>query len=130
MLGRFFQMLLEGGRAKGQVVVDAELVRQFTSRQRAGMFDETFEQPLDWGLGFMVDSKRNFSPPQAPAYGMGPLASDQSYGHGGRESTNAFADPAHKLVVAWVCNQMPGEVAHQQRNNAINRAIYEDLGLG
>jgi CubicO group peptidase (beta-lactamase class C family) len=130
MLGQFFQMLLAGGHVRDEVVVDAELVRQFTSRQRIRMFDETFEQPLDWGLGFMVDSKRNFSPPQAPAYGMGALASDQAYGHGGKESTNAFADPAHKLVVAWVCNGMPGEAAHQQRNNAINRAIYEDLGLG
>jgi CubicO group peptidase (beta-lactamase class C family) len=127
MLGRFFQMLLDGGTVNGRKVVDADLVRQFTSRQRVGMFDETFEQPLDWGLGFMVDSKRNFSPPAVPAYGMGPHASEEAFGHGGRESSNAFADPRHNLVVCWVCNGSPGDVAHQKRNNDINRAIYEEI---
>ena len=41
----------------------------------------------------------------------------------------AFADPANDLVVAWVVNGMPGEPKHQQRQNAINAAIYEDLKL-
>jgi CubicO group peptidase (beta-lactamase class C family) len=129
MLGRFFQMLLNGGIANGKRLIDAGLLQQFTSRQRVGMFDETFEQPLDWALGFMIDSKRYFSPPQVPPYGMGPHASEETFGHGGRESSNAFADPKHNLVVAWVCNGSPGESVHQQRNNAINQAIYEDLGL-
>ncbi len=104
----------------------ADTLQSMITRQRVGMFDETFKQTLDWGLGFKLDSKRYGQP---ESYGYGPHASDATFGHSGNQCACAFADPAHKLVVAWCVNGMPGEIAHQQRQNAINAAVYEDLGL-
>jgi CubicO group peptidase (beta-lactamase class C family) len=91
------------------------------------MFDETFRHIMDWGLGFMVNSNR-YGANTVP-YGFGKHASDETFGHSGSQSSVAFADPTHRLVVAWVCNGMPGERKHQARAREINSAIYEDLNL-
>ncbi len=101
------------------------------SRERTGMLDLTFKQILDWGLGVMIDSKQysGGGSSREHVYGFGPYASPDTYGHSGNQSSCAYCDPRHKLVVAWTCNGMPGEAKHQARASAINRAIYEDLGL-
>lgn len=122
-LARFYEALLNGG----ENILQPDTVRTMTSRQRAGMFDETFQFKMDWGLGFILNSNRDgFQMP----YSYGRRASHETFGHSGNQSSCAFADPHHKLVVAWVCNGLPGERKHQQRQRAINNAIYEDLGVG
>lgn len=103
-----------------------ETSRLMIARQREGLFDETFKQTIDWGLGFKLDSKRYGVTEQ---YGYGAHASDATFGHSGNQCSCAFADPEHDLVVAWCTNGMPGEAKHQHRQHAINTAIYEDLGL-
>jgi len=108
--------------------------RAMIARQRVEMFDETFKQITDWGLGVKLDSKRyarpsSHAPSHPEQYGYGPHASDDTFGHSGSQCSCAFADPKHDLVVAWCFNHMPGEPAHQARQNAVNAAIYEDLGL-
>ncbi len=121
-LARFYEAL----RCGGEVVLRAETVALVTSRQRAGMFDETFQYKTDAGLGFILNSNRDgFQMP----YGYGRHASCDTFGHSGNQSSCAFADPEHELVVSWVCNGLPGERKHQQRQRSINNAIYEDLGL-
>lgn len=121
-LTRFYDALLHGG----ENILQPDIVRTMTSRQRTEMFDETFQFKMDWGLGFILNSNRDgFQMP----YGYGRHASRETFGHSGNQSSCAFADPHHKLVVAWVCNGLPGERKHQQRQRAINNAIYEDLGL-
>src|SRR6185436_15629576 len=50
-LGRFYEMLMNGGELNGARIVTPETVRTFTSRQRIGMFDHTFKHILDFGLG-------------------------------------------------------------------------------
>jgi CubicO group peptidase (beta-lactamase class C family) len=95
-------------------------------RHREGMFDETFKQKVDWGLGFKLDSKRYGVPEQ---YGYGPHALDSTFGHSGNQCSCAFADPEHDVVVAWCTNGMPGEAKHQERQHTVNAAIYEDLRL-
>jgi CubicO group peptidase (beta-lactamase class C family) len=126
-LGKFYEMLLakrvNGDDALPTDIVSAEQVRLITSRQRVGMFDETFKQTIDWGLGFLINSKQYGPVP----YSYGDHASPDTFGHSGSQSSCAFADPDNKLVVAWVCNGMPGEARHQERQTAINNAIYEDL---
>jgi CubicO group peptidase (beta-lactamase class C family) len=123
-------------RELGQVYVslirhDGRLVKPETSRRmiqrhREGMFDETFKQKVDWGLGFKLDSKRYGVPEQ---YGYGPHALDSTFGHSGNQCSCAFADPEHDVVVAWCTNGMPGEAKHQERQHTVNAAIYEDLRL-
>ncbi len=122
-LGRFYEMLL----ADGDEFLRSETVALFTGLQREGMFDDTFAHTMDWGLGFMRNSGK-YGLHTVP-YGFGDYASGDAFGHGGMQSTMAFCDPKHDLVVAWACTGMPGEPIHQERNRAINNAIYKDLGL-
>lgn len=121
-LARFYEALLRGG----ENILQPDTVHAITSRQREDMFDETFQFKMDCGFGFILNS--NHDGFQMP-YGYGRYASRETFGHSGNQASCAFTDPAHQLVVAWACNGMPGERKHQQRQRAINNAIYEDLGL-
>jgi CubicO group peptidase (beta-lactamase class C family) len=130
-LGRFYERLLAGRSPSlpdvARPVLQPETIRVLTTRQRLGLFDDTFQQVIDWGYGFAIDSKRYGRP--LVSYGFGRFASDQAFGHGGAQSSCAFADPAHNVVVAWSVNGLPGEKRHQQRAHETNSAIYEDLNL-
>lgn len=130
-LVRFYEMLLQGGERNGRRILKEETVAQMTRRQRVDMFDHTFKQTVDWGLGLAINSAHhaaNNAWHRIP-YGYGPHASRETFGHGGAQSFIAFADPEHQLVVATVFNGMPGEAKHQQRINPILEALYEDLEL-
>ena len=127
-LVKVFEMLLGGGERDGQRVLRPETVSALTARHREGMRDETFGMVIDWGLGLMVNS---WSYRSAPArYGYGDHASAATFGHGGQQSSLAFADPEHGLAVALCCNGRPGEVANHRRTQPIVTALYEELGLG
>ncbi len=126
-LGRFYEMLLGRGRHGGARLLSAPAVEALTARHRTGLFDHTFQHVVDWGLGFIVDSNR-YGADTVP-YGFGRHSSPRTFGHGGAQSSSSFADPEHGLVVAWVMNGTPGEPRHQQRQRAVNGALYEDLGL-
>ena len=126
-LAQFYQMLLNGGELGGRRILDASIVRQLVSRERVGMFDETFKHVIDWGMGVLVNS-RHYGDDSLP-YGFGPYASDDSFGHGGNQSSCGMADPDRRLVLTWVCNGMPGEARHDARVRAINAAVYADLSL-
>ena len=121
-LGRFYEWLLHPETAS---VLKAETVTELTKRRRIGMFDQTFRHIMDWGLGFIINSNRYGA--ETVPYGYGRYASEDTFGHSGAESSSAFADPSHGLVIAWVFNGMPGERPHQKRARALNSAIYEDL---
>jgi CubicO group peptidase (beta-lactamase class C family) len=126
-LGRCYEILLAGGKANGAQILREKTIRLFTQRHRIGMFDETFLHRLDFGYGFIVNSNRYGA--ETVPYGYGRYASDATFGHSGAQSSCAFADPEHALVVAWVTNGTPGERPHQKRHREINDAIYEYLGL-
>ena len=126
-LARFYQMLLNGGELDGRRVLAAEMVHQLTTRRRCGLMDQTFKRVIDWGMGFIVNS-RHYGDDTLP-YGFGPYASDDAFGHGGNQSSCGMADPKRKLVLTWVCNGMPGETRHDARVRAINAAVFEDLNL-
>ena len=121
-LGKIYVSLLSGDGK----LLRPETVKLMIHRHRDGMFDETFKQTIDWGLGFKLDSKC-FN--QTDQYGYGSHASDQTFGHSGNQCSCAFGDPKYQLAVAWCVNGMPGEARHQVRQNQINTAIYEDLSL-
>ena len=124
-LGRFYEALLAGGAREDARILPPELVALMTARQTRAMLDETFQVPLDRGLGVVIDSKR---------YGVGSAwfgthCSEQTYGHGGYRCAIAFADPAHGLAAAVVFNGMPTDEAHAARARAVVDALYRDLGL-
>jgi CubicO group peptidase (beta-lactamase class C family) len=126
-LGRLFEMLLGGGELEGCRVLAPQTVEAITARHRVGMRDETFGALIDWGLGFMVDS-RHYGVDAYP-YGYGSHSSPRTFGHGGRQSSIAFADPEHALVVALAANGRPGERANTARFHLLLTILYEELGL-
>ena len=137
-LGRFYEMMRNHGAIDGADarVLSADSVHDMTRRHRAGMFDKTFGHVIDFGLGLIINSRGegganpdDNDDDETLPYGYGPYASRETFGHSGAQSSCAFCDPRHGLVVAWACNGMPGEPAHQRRQRAINAAVYEDLGL-
>lgn len=125
-LAYFYEALLAGGQRNGNRILQPDTVEQMISRQRVGMFDETFQQTIDWGLGVIVNS-RHYG--EDVPYGYGRYASPQTFGHSGNQSSVGMADPRHALVVTLAFNGMPGEAKHQARVNAVLDAIYEDLRL-
>ena len=126
-LVRFYQMLLEGGRLEGKRMLSPQSVEAIVSRHRAGMYDHTFKHVLDFGLGFVLDSKQ-YGADTVP-YGYGPLASARTFGHSGMQSSCAFADPENDLAVAIVFNGTPGEAAHDRRIREVLSTLYEELQI-
>jgi CubicO group peptidase (beta-lactamase class C family) len=127
-LGRFYEMLLGRGSLDGRRVLSAQAVEAFTARHRVGMVDQTFRHELDWGLGFILDSKRHGV--ETVPYGYGRLCSPRTFGHSGYRSSVGFADPEHGLAVALAWNGTPSNEAHEARVRATLDALYSDLGLG
>jgi CubicO group peptidase (beta-lactamase class C family) len=125
-LGKFYEALLAGGQLPGSArILLPETVKALTSRRRIGMVDQTFRHIIDWGLGFIVNSNR-YGGDTVP-YGFGADAGESTFGHNGFQSSTAFADPEHRLVVAVVCNGCPGNEAHDRRMREIDAAIYADV---
>jgi len=122
-LGWFYECLLN----QGMPVFEPQTVETMTSRHREGQFDLTLQHIVDYGLGFIINSN-HYGEATVP-YGFGKYASEKTFGHGGSQSSIAFADPDRELVVAVVANGRPGEPKHQRRAKEINEAIYEDLKL-
>lgn len=108
-------------------ILSPETARLLTSPHRVGMFDRTFRQTMDWGLGFMLQSD-HYAPGEVP-YQFGSFASRSAFGHCGNQSTAAFCDPDAELCAVVLCNGMPGEEAHQRRMRQTLDALYTDLGL-
>jgi CubicO group peptidase (beta-lactamase class C family) len=124
-LARFYEMLRNHGTLDGARVILPQTVEAMTARHRVGMLDHTFKHVIDFGLGFLINSAI-YGVDTVP-YGYGRYASPRTFGHSGNQTSCAFCDPEIGLVAAWVCNGTPGEPRHQQRQRAINDAIYEDL---
>jgi CubicO group peptidase (beta-lactamase class C family) len=107
-------------------ILTPESVQLLLHPHRVGLFDHTFRNVMDWGLGFMVNSAK-YGEATVP-YGYGPNSSQKAFGHGGARSTCAFADPDRRLAVVIVFNGQPGEPAHHRRLRATLAAMEEDLG--
>ncbi len=125
-LADFYFTLLRGGQGpSGRLLLD-ETVELITSRQRAGMFDHTFKIELDWGLGFILNPSKA-EDRNSFAYGYGPRATEDAFGHSGRLSVVAFADPAYDLAVALAWNGTPAEMDHRRRVAETLDALYREV---
>lgn len=126
-LVRLVEALRQGGALEGERILSPAAVAAMVGRERAGMTDETFGFVMDWGLGVMLNSWQYRSSPTP--YGYGDHAGAAAFGHGGSQSSLAFADPEHELSVVLACNGMPGEAANHRRTQPVITALYEDLAL-
>lgn len=125
-LGRIYEMLLAGGVWRGRRLLTPQTIEALVARHRVGMMDHTFKHVMDWGLGFIPDSKQ-YGVDVPYAYGR--HCSPRTYGHSGYRSSTAFADPEHDLAVAVAFNGLPADEVHESRIRRVVEAIYEDLGL-
>ena len=116
-LVRLYECLLGKGTRDGVRLVSPQTADAMMARHRVGMYDETFQTVIDWGLGVHIDMIL-----------MGRHCSRRAAGHGGAQSSVAFCDPEFGLAVAAVVNGMAGP-AHHRRFEAIMTALYVDLGL-
>jgi CubicO group peptidase (beta-lactamase class C family) len=126
-LGRFHEMILGRGTRNGVRILSPQTVEALTARHRVGLRDETFQQQMDWGLGFVVDNNQYGA--DKLRYGYGLHSSPRAVGHSGYQSSTGFCDPEFGLVATIVFNGTPGEMKHGRRMRAYLTALYEDLGL-
>ena len=117
-LGRLYEMLNGRGERDGVRILATQTVEAISARHRTERYDRTFGIVCDWGLGFGVDSSSH-----------GRHSSRRVFGHGGAQSSMAYCDPEHGLVVALQTNGMPGTQKHYVRMAALSDAIYEDAGI-
>ena len=122
-LVRFYEALLDGGRG----VISPQTVEAITGRARVGMYDESFKHVMDWCLGFVPNNAAYGA--DTVRYGYGPHAGWRTAGHGGHQSSVAFADFSKRVAAAVIFNGTPGEAAHDRRVRAVLGAVYEELGL-
>lgn len=116
-VGRFYEALESADLFRSR-----ETLQLMTRPHRDATKDATFRAEVRMGLGVLLAPGRQGIP-----YGFGDYCSPNTYGHGGAQCAMAFCDPAYKLIVAWAVNGLPGEPKHQERNRAINSAVYQDL---
>ncbi|EHI14255.1 lipase LipE [Mycolicibacterium thermoresistibile] len=105
-LSRFAELLRRGGELDGVRVLAPETLRAATRQCRRLRPDlATGGQPLRWGLGYMLGSKR-FGPfgRNAPA----------AFGHTGLVNIAMWADPERRLAAAVVSSGKPGN--HREAN--------------
>ncbi len=152
-LARLYEMFLRRGTTpSGERFLRPQTVEALSCPHRVGLFDKTFRAYLDWGLGLIINSRhyvasqtdksgaegRSTVPHDEPIvpydepivpYGYGRYASRRTFGHSGRRSSTAFADPEHGLAVAFAVNGIPAAQHHEERTRALVEGIYHDLGL-
>jgi CubicO group peptidase (beta-lactamase class C family) len=126
-LVRLYEALLAGGRRGEARILSPAAVAELIAVQFENVEDKTFRHRLNWSMGLLRNGGE-ISANTVP-YGFGLRASPLAFGHGGRESTMALADPVHGLALAVIFNGMPGELAHQRRMRAMLTTLYEELGL-
>ena len=128
-LGRFYEVvwhaITEERPPMPSAALSGEMIRVLTTRQRIGRFDQTFGHIVDFGLGFLIDS-RQYGADTVP-YGYGRFCSPRTFGHGGAQSSQGSCDPESGLVVAYVFNGRCGEGQHQRRVRDFHKAVYRDL---
>jgi CubicO group peptidase (beta-lactamase class C family) len=88
-----------------------------TPTNAPGMTDLRLQQPIRWGLGFILGDTPNI-------YGTPPHP--RAVGHAGGGAVVAWADPDQRLAVAFLCNRMVTR-AGPQRNREIGDLIYGAL---
>jgi CubicO group peptidase (beta-lactamase class C family) len=109
-LARFYQMLLDGGRADGVRLMSPGTIAEATRLSSEGETDRTRGWPVRYGHGFQLGSPGRQT-------GMGRMASPQAFGHAGRRCvTNAWADPARGVVFVYLTSSIKAgdlSVRHQ-----------------
>jgi CubicO group peptidase (beta-lactamase class C family) len=114
-LGRFYQMVLNGGELEGRRLLSAEAVRQMTTVQ-SGDVKTGFTAGCAWGLGWCI-----LREPQGPTKDLSP----GSFGHGGAFGTQGWIDPQRQMIVVLLIQRtgMPNGDASDIRRSLQEAAV-------
>ncbi|MBP8925355.1 MAG: serine hydrolase [Pseudomonadales bacterium] len=97
-VGRFYQMLLDGGRCNGRQILRPETIQRATMEVGPHVFDRTIGIPLRFSQGFMLGG--------AP-YGLFGRQSHNAFGHLGLVNNVTWADPERAISVALLVSGVP-----------------------
>lgn len=119
---RFYQMLLDGGRWKGEQVISRKSIEYMTSNHlrrdvdRTALDDYPNIEGSDFGLGFAV----------RPASGVaGIMGSPGEFHWHGATGSLAWVDPKEKLIVIFLAHST-GPVRFENRKR-VNAFVYQAL---
>lgn len=118
-LSRFAEILVRGGELDGHRVLSADTVHRASAEARRLRPDlATGLQPMRWGTGYMLGSKR-----------FGPFGKDAAgaFGHTGLTDIAMWADPQRALSVAVISSGKPSGHPEAKRYPALLDRINAEI---
>lgn len=114
-MGRFYQMVLNGGELDGKRIVSAESVKGMTSVQTPEL-TTGFTPGNGWGLGWCVVRE-----PQ----GVSEMLSPGTFGHGGAFGTQGWVDPERRMIFVLMIQRqgLPNSDASDMRKELQRLAV-------
>jgi CubicO group peptidase (beta-lactamase class C family) len=95
-LGRFYQMILNGGESGGRRFVSKAAVEQMT-RTQTGSLKTGFVEGMSFGLGWGVVRE---------PLGVTGMLSPGTFGHGGAHGTQGWIDPKQDLIAVLLIQRL------------------------
>jgi CubicO group peptidase (beta-lactamase class C family) len=118
---RFYQIILDGGKAGGQQIVSADAVRAMTTLQ-SGELSTGFTPGCGWGLGWCL-----IRDPQ----GVSDALSAGAFGHGGAFGTQGWVDPEKKMIFVLMIQRTDfGNSDGSDVRGEFQRIAVEKVGEG
>jgi CubicO group peptidase (beta-lactamase class C family) len=112
-MGKFYQMILNGGMVKGKRIISADSIAQMTKAHHAG------GKEISYGLNWFVNIDGQRPTPMMPV---------GSFGHGGAFATNGWVDTQHGLVTVFMVQNVLVPNSNQPRDT-FQRLVNESLGI-
>lgn len=118
-MGRFYQMVLNGGELDAHRIVSKKSVEEMTRVQTDGL-KTGFTDGNGWGLGWCVVRE-----PQ----GVTEMLSPGTFGHGGAFGTQGWVDPKRKMIFVLMIQRqgLPNSDASEMRRE-FQKAAVEAVG--
>jgi CubicO group peptidase (beta-lactamase class C family) len=115
-IGRFYQMMLNGGAWRGRRLLSHAAVDELT-RTQTGDLQTGFTNGMSYGLGFAVVKEPK---------GVTGMLSAGTFGHGGAYGTQSWADPQRDLILVLMIQRakLPNADASDIRR------VFQEIAAG
>ena len=114
-LARIYSVLATGGEHAGQRFISAATLERMTEVQSRRV-DLVLGFEVEWALGVARNGATGFFGPKA-----------EVFGHSGWGGSFGCADPAQRLSIGYVCNQMGPDLVGDVRARELCNSIYACL---
>lgn len=113
-LSRFYSMLVAGGEAGGQQLLQPSTIAEAIAPASETDHDLTMGVPVRWALGF------GLARPVSP---FGKHSDPRTFGHSGQGSSIGWGDPTRDLAVAYITNGVRESSSNLTRMSRMADAI-------